>query len=69
MSEKVISAPKLPMLKKAYINKWVALSPDFTKLLGVGETLSAVLKIAPKTTKKVVIKVLPNLGYAPSTIS
>ena len=59
-----IKSPDLSVLKKQHANKWVALSPDYKKLLAVGTNLSAVLKKAG-SEQKVVMKVLPNLGYAP----
>ena len=62
--EKVVRSPNLSILKKQHINKWVALSADYKKLIAVGDSLSAVLKKA-KQPDKVVMKVLPNLGYAP----
>lgn len=57
--------PVLPAATKKYVNKWVALSKDYRKVIAVGDNLTDVLK---KTTgeNKVVLKVLPNLGYAPS---
>jgi len=65
IEEKVVEAPNLSVLKPEYANKWVALSADYKKLLAVGETLQDVLNMAHNFTNKVVIKVLPNLGYAP----
>ena len=53
----------LAILNKTYENKWVALSSDYTKILAVGDRLFDVLKI--KQSDKVVMKVLPQLGYAP----
>jgi len=60
-----ITAPNLKLITKDHENKWVALSPDYKKLLAVGDTLADVLKAAKSYTEKAVIKVLPNLGYAP----
>lgn len=63
--EKVIKSPNLSsILKKRHINKWVALSADYKRLIAVGNSLSAVIKKA-KQPNKVVMRVLPNLGYAP----
>ena len=59
-----IKSPDLSVLKEQHANKWVALSADYKKLLAVGTNLSAVLKKAGNE-QKVVMKVLPNLGYAP----
>lgn len=53
------------VLKKEYINKWVAVTPDYKKLLAVADTLSDVVKKSSEFEKKLVIKVLPALGYAP----
>lgn len=62
-----IKSPDLSVLKKQHANKWVALSADYKKLLAVGANLSDVLKKAG-SDEKVVMKVLPNLGYAPRSI-
>ncbi len=62
--ERIIKSPNLSIIKKKHINKWVALSVDYKKLFAVGDSLAAVLKKA-KQPEKVVMKVLPNLGYAP----
>ncbi len=64
--EKLIKSPNLSILKKQHINKWVALSVDYRKLLAVGSSLSDVLKKA-KQPNKVVMRVLPNLGYVPTS--
>ncbi|HEY4508251.1 MAG TPA: hypothetical protein VJJ55_01190 [Candidatus Paceibacterota bacterium] len=65
--ETIIESPNLSAaLKPEHIGKWVALSSNYKKLLAVGETLSAVLRKAAHTPHKVVLKVLPNLGYAPN---
>jgi hypothetical protein len=58
-----VKAPDLTILDKTYENKWVALSCDYKKILAVGDKLADVLKI--KQANKVVMKVLPQLGYAP----
>ncbi len=62
--ETIIQSPDLSVLKAEYAGKWVALSSNYKKLLASGDTLSAVLKKAGSIPHKVVIKVLPNLGYA-----
>ncbi|MEK7621907.1 MAG: hypothetical protein AAB415_01880 [Patescibacteria group bacterium] len=64
MEEKVIKGQDLSVVREEHVNKWVALSPDYRKILAVGDSLSAVLTLA-KTSEKIVMKVLPNLGYAP----
>ena len=68
LTEKIIESPDLSVLKEEHANKWVALSMDYKKLLAVGDSLSAVLQKAKFYSEKVVIKVLPNLGYAPTVI-
>jgi hypothetical protein len=60
-----VKAPNLAVITKAHTNKWVALSLDYTKLLGVADTL---LKLRESIGKKkaVVMRVLPaDVGYAP----
>jgi hypothetical protein len=64
--EAIIPSPDLSLLKAEYAGKWVALSSNYKKLLAIGDTLSAVLKKAGSVPDKVVLKVLPNLGYAPN---
>lgn len=54
----------LSTLTEVHVGKWVALSPDYKKLLAVGATLSSVLEQVPRE-EKVVLQVLPKLGYAP----
>ncbi len=63
--EKIIESPDLSVITEKHANKWVALSSDYKKLLAAGDTLSSVLEKAKSYRKKVVIKVLPDLGYAP----
>lgn len=65
-SEKIISAPDFSAVKPEHVGKWVALSSNYKKLLAVGDTLGEVLKVAGNLPNKVVVKVLPNLGYAPN---
>ncbi len=65
IDEKIIESPDLSILKEEHVNKWVALSVDYKKLLAIGESLSAVLEKAKAYSEKVIIKVLPDLGYAP----
>lgn len=64
----IIKSPNLRVLKKQHINKWVALSVDYKKLFAVGDSLASVLEKA-KQPEKVVMKVLPNLGYAPTSVT
>jgi len=53
-------------LTKKYENKWVALSADYKKVLATGASLGAVLKEA-KQQEKVVVKILPQAGYVPTS--
>lgn len=65
--EAIVKSPDFSaILKPEHVGKWVALSSNYKKLLAVGDTLSAVLIKAGNSPYKAVIKVLPNLGYAPS---
>ena len=65
MDKGIVKIPQLPSLTEKHTNKWVALSPDYTKIIAVGETLPDVLKQTSDQNKKVIFKVLPKLGYAP----
>lgn len=63
--EKTIKSPDLiKVLGKEHENKWVALSVNYKKVLAVGDNLSSILTAVPQK-EKVVMKVLPNLSYAP----
>jgi len=62
--ENIIKSPDLSVINKEHVNKWVALSSDYKKLLAVGDRLIDVL-VKTNQKDKVVMKVLPNLGYAP----
>ena len=64
MEKRAIRSHNLSVVKEEHNNKWVALSPDYKRLLAVGDSLSAVLA-KTKTSEKIVMKVLPNLAYAP----
>ena len=61
-----ITAPNLRLFTKAHENKWVALSPDYTRILSVADTLNSLQeKVAEKDV--VVMRVLPSdVGYAPN---
>lgn len=61
--EKVVKSPNLSILKKRHINKWVALSLNYKKIIAVGESLTDVLKQAGNQ-KVFVMLVQPNTGYA-----
>jgi len=58
----------LRRLLKAHENKWVALSLDYSKVLGAGDTLRAAKKEAEKKTKKYVFLKLPpfDVSYVPT---
>jgi hypothetical protein len=61
-----IKAPNLSLLTKAHVNKWVAFSLDYRKLLAVAESLLDLRKKLG-TDMGVVMRVLPpDVGYAPS---
>ena len=62
----ILGAIDLSVLGKTYENKWVALSADYKKILAVGDKLIDVL--TTKEPGKIVMKVLPQLGYAPRAI-
>lgn len=64
MEEKTIKSPDISVITKQHVNKWVVLTSDYKKLIAVGDSLSSVLEKA-KQPDKVVMKVLPELGYAP----
>lgn len=67
MKEDIIKVPDTSSLTKRHINKWVVLSSDYKRLLASGNTLSDVLKKTTTEKRKVVFRVSPNLGYAPSS--
>lgn len=64
--EKVVKSHNLSILKKQHINKWVALSLNYKKVIAVGETLSDILKKV-RNQKVFVMLVQPNTGYAPTS--
>ena len=67
-NEVVIENPDFRDLTAGHENKWVAISSDYKKLLAVGDTLVETLSKSSKEKKKVVVKVLPALGYAPLAV-
>ena len=67
MEEKIVTSQNLSILKKQHINKWVALSSDYKKLLAVADTLVEAVQKAGSDTK-IVMKVLPNLPYIPFSV-
>ncbi|MEK7546976.1 MAG: DUF5678 domain-containing protein [Patescibacteria group bacterium] len=64
--EKIIEFPNTAEVTKKYVNKWVALSGDYKKVVASGETLSEVLKKISSKKRAMVFRVLPDLTYAPS---
>ncbi len=66
MDEKIVKAWSAAVITKVHINKWVALTSDYQKIIAIGESLSELLKKTADKENKVVIKVLPQLGYAPN---
>ena len=66
LKEKEVGALDLSLIKKEYSNKWVALSPDYKKLIAVGDSLSDILKQSGKA-EVAVMQVLPDTGYAPTS--
>lgn len=65
--EKAIQPINFPAATKQHVNKWVALSRDYKKVIAVGNTLSEVIEKTPEQERRVIVKVLPALGYAPSS--
>lgn len=68
MTEKAIEAPDLSILREEHVNKWVALSTNYKKILAVGESLFDVVKKSTDTKEKVIMQVLPSLGYVPNFV-
>lgn len=68
MDKNVVKIPDISALTVKYVDKWVALSKDYKKVIASGETLSEVLKKTAKEKRKVVFRVLPKLGYVPFSI-
>ena len=66
MIEKVITIPDTTVITREHIDRWVALSPDYRRVIASGDTLSEVLKAAKNMKRKVVFKVLPDIGYVPA---
>ena len=63
-TEQTVEALDFSAIEKKYVNKWIALSTDYKKVLAVGNSLRAVLEKTDQS-EKVVMRVLPRLGYAP----
>ena len=66
MKEKIVETHDFSqLLREEHIDKWVAISPDYSDLLAVGSTLSELLRKTSKIKEKVVLQVPQPLGYAP----
>ena len=63
----MITKPNLSKLLKPFANKWVALSPDYKKVISSGDTLENTAKKIKEIDREKVIfhKVIPS-GFAPS---
>ena len=68
MAEEVITIPDTTAITRRYIDRWVALSADYQRVIASGDTLAEVLKAAKKMKRKVVFKVLSDLGYVPFSL-
>ena len=68
MSNTTLKPIDLSKKLRPYENKWVALSLDHKKVLGVGNTLKDVKKKAEEKSKKYILLKLPpfNVSYVPS---
>jgi len=64
--KKTMKNPNIAELTKGYVNKWVALSADHTKVLASGKTLAEVLKKTSSEKRVMAFRVIPGLTYAPS---
>ena len=64
--KKKMKNPNIAEITKHYVNKWVALSEDHTKVLASGKTLAEVAKKTASEKRVMVFRVLPGLTYAPS---
>jgi len=63
-----IENPDFRDLTVGHENKWVAISSDYKRLLAVGDTLLDALKQSSNEKMKVIVKVLPAVGYAPIVV-
>ena len=66
--EAVVENPDFRDLTGGHENKWVAISSDYERLLAVGDTLLDAVKQSSAEKRKVIIKVLPAVGYAPTVV-
>lgn len=61
----VIEAPDFTrLIKEEHANKWIALTPDYSNILAVADSLSDVLRMTGKE-KVAVMQVPSSGGYAP----
>lgn len=65
----MITKPNLSKILKPFENKWVALSPDYKKVISSGSNLESVVKSLKDGEKERAIfhKVIPS-GFAPYAI-
>ncbi len=61
--EKIIETPNIFEVTKGYINKWIVLSKDYTKVIASGKTLSEVLRKTTSEKRKMVFRVPANVPY------
>jgi hypothetical protein len=66
--KKTMKNQDISEVTKRYVNKWVALSEDHTKVLASGKTLAEVLKKTSSKKRVMAFRVLPGLTYAPSQL-
>ena len=52
-------------LLEKFINKWVVVSSDYSKVGASGDTLAEISDKARKNKEALVIKVLHNIAYSP----
>lgn len=65
MTETVTKATNLAKILKPFINKWVAISPDYKKVISSGNTLRELITKVGNNKKDLIFhKVIPS-GYAP----
>ena len=65
----MIIKPNLSRILKPFENKWVALSPDYKKVLSSGDTLTDAAKTIKQSDREKVIfhRVIP-VGFSPNAI-
>ena len=69
MEVDIVKSPDISKaLEKKHLNKWVAFSRDYTKVLAFGERLSDVDKQV-EGTDAVFAKILPEAFFAPTVVN